>query len=151
MPPLPAVFARVAQRRRQVWADGERAHVEHREVPPQLQAAFEAVARAELDDLLGVGSVRFLLRPPWVVVGYDPSWTTPEELSDAVDRAETVLGELTIPLTRPSHPGDREPVVRLLTQLGLHAATIARRPTATWSTTPDGRWRRRWPRSRQGW
>jgi cation-transporting P-type ATPase I len=120
----PLLLGRVTRRRRQVWADGRRAHVEHREVPPPLQAAFEAAVRAELEALLGVGSVAFLLRPPRVVVAYDPIWTTQEELCDALDRAESTLGDLTIPLERPSHPSDREPTARFWSQLGLDAGAV---------------------------
>jgi cation-transporting P-type ATPase I len=127
MPSLPSLLDRVAQRRRQVWTDpgGRRAHVEHHEVAPTRQAAFEAAVRTELDDLLGVDTVGFLLRPPRVVVGFDPLWTTPDELAAAVDRAEQALGDLVIPLGRPSHPGDREPIVRFVTQLGLDAGALA--------------------------
>jgi cation-transporting P-type ATPase I len=125
MPTLSPLLGCVAQRRRQLWAGAGRAHVEHREVPPGQQATFEAAVRAELGEELGVEPVGFLLRPPRVVVEYDSLWTTSAELSAAIDRAEAVLGELVIPLGRPSHPGDREPITRFATQFGLDLGALA--------------------------
>jgi cation-transporting P-type ATPase I len=123
---LPAAVRRPFARRRQVWSDGSRAHVEHREVPLALRAGFEAAVREELDELLGVASVAFLIRPPRVVVGYDELWTTPDELEAAVERAERRAGldDRTIPLDRPSHPADRGPTHRFAVELGLDAVAV---------------------------
>jgi cation-transporting P-type ATPase I len=124
---IPAFLRRRFERPRELWAAAGRAHVEHRAVPPELQTRFEAEVRRELDGLLGVSSVAFLLRPPRVVVTYDEVWTTAAELSAAVDRAERALAldELGIPRDRPSHPADREPRRRFVGEIVLDLGAVA--------------------------
>jgi cation-transporting P-type ATPase I len=114
------------RRRRQVWCEDGRAHLEHHE-PGSDRQAFEARCRAELRDLLGVQQVAFLLRPPRVVVVLDELWTTREELIAAVERTEEACGLPAEPGTdpAPSHPADTAPLLRFAAELSLDVASLA--------------------------
>jgi cation-transporting P-type ATPase I len=130
-PRLRSLRELTAHRRRQVWCEDGRAHLEHLE-PGSARQVFEARCGTELRALLGVREVAFLLRPPRVVVTFDEIWTTREELIAAVERAEEACAFPSDTGTdpAPSHPADAAPLIRFAGELGLDVASLVAGQTA---------------------
>lgn len=118
--PLHRAMERVTGRSRRVWATEGRAHVEYRAPEPGQAVAYAERLVAALTEMDEVHTATLNPHVARVIVGFDELWVTVEEVVATVEDVEVefgVAGE-PFPADRADHPGDVEPLLRELLQLG---------------------------------
>lgn len=116
-----------SQHGRRVHVVNGRAHVELRALSPRQYDLFVERLREALCFLEGTRWVEANPNLGRVVVAVDERVCSVSALLRVVDRVETELGLETLPFPaeRPEHPGDVEPIVRCLIELGGDVAGVA--------------------------
>jgi cation-transporting P-type ATPase I len=117
---------RRARIRRRVWRTAGRTHVELRALPPQRWSRIADEIASRVAALPGVSWVRANPHLGRLVVAHDRT-VTRELLRGRVSAAERELGVdgLPFPSAHPEHyPGDLEPVLRSVVELGIDVAGL---------------------------
>lgn len=114
------LFNIASQHGRRAHATASRAHVELRVMSPVQHAAFGERLRDTLLRVEGVSRVDVNAALGRAIVVFDRAICELEAIVEVVDRVESELGldAVAFPLERPEHPGDVEPLVRCLIELG---------------------------------
>ncbi|MBK8264229.1 MAG: HAD-IC family P-type ATPase [Nannocystis sp.] len=113
-------------RRRRLWHDGARAHVEIRAIPHEHFARFAAAAETTLLALDGVLSVWLSGLLGRALIHYDPQRVDPEAFTAALELVERRLGFGDLPFAEiiPDYPADIAPLARKAVDLGADAIGV---------------------------